>query len=143
MQVMPPIDESIPAKIRISEVEKHKETNRVNIENLNKVNKYSLEEYVLVPIKIITMARDFIKHKMQELKQEFSPRFVTVNWMLKRCSQRSYKRSWIIIHSGRNIWTLCRCKRTHDDLNFQNYFNCPILSFCNLDKKKECKESLL
>jgi hypothetical protein len=34
MQLMPPIDEATPAKIRIVEVEKHRETSRVNIEHL-------------------------------------------------------------------------------------------------------------
>jgi len=53
-------------------VEKHRETSKVNIEPLTKVNKESLEEYMLRLVKLITMARDFIKHTTQELKQEVS-----------------------------------------------------------------------
>jgi hypothetical protein len=72
MSLMPPIDEATPAKIRIDEVEKHRETRKVNIEILTKVNKDSLEEYLLRPVKLITMARDFIKLTTQERKEEVS-----------------------------------------------------------------------
>jgi hypothetical protein len=53
-------------------VEKHRETSKVNIELLTKINKDSLEEYLLRPVKLITMAREFIKSTTQELKQEVS-----------------------------------------------------------------------
>jgi hypothetical protein len=39
MQLMPPIDEATPSKVRIDEVEDHTEISRVNIENLTEVNK--------------------------------------------------------------------------------------------------------
>jgi hypothetical protein len=71
MQLMPPIDEATPTKIMIVEVEKHRENRRVNIEHLTEVNKEYLEEYLLRPVKLITMSRDFIKCTTQ-LKQEVS-----------------------------------------------------------------------
>jgi 23S rRNA pseudoU1915 N3-methylase RlmH len=72
MPLMPLIDEATPAKIRMVEVEKHKETTKVNIEQLTEVNKDSLEEYLLKPTKLITMAQDFIKCTTEELNQEVS-----------------------------------------------------------------------
>jgi hypothetical protein len=62
MQLMPPIDEATPAKIRIVEVEEHREISKLNIEHLTEVNKESLEEYLLKPVRLITMTHDFIKH---------------------------------------------------------------------------------
>jgi len=42
----------------------------VTIKQLTEINKDSLEEYLLKYAKLITMAQDFIKCIVQELKQE-------------------------------------------------------------------------
>jgi predicted DNA-binding protein YlxM (UPF0122 family) len=72
MQLMPPIDESTPAKFRIAEVEEHREISKMNIENLIEINKESLEEYMLKLVRLITMTQNFVKRTTQELKQEVS-----------------------------------------------------------------------
>jgi hypothetical protein len=61
MQVMPPIDEATPSKVRIDKVEKHMEIRRMNIEHLTELNKEYLEEHLLKPIRIITMTQDVSK----------------------------------------------------------------------------------
>jgi hypothetical protein len=53
-------------------VEEHREISRVNIENLTEVNKESLEEHLLKPVRLITMTQNFVKRTTQELKQEVS-----------------------------------------------------------------------
>jgi hypothetical protein len=55
MKEMPPIDEATPSKVRIFEVEEYREISQVNIENLTEVNKEVLEEYLLKPVRLITM----------------------------------------------------------------------------------------
>jgi hypothetical protein len=69
MQLIPSIDEATLAKVRVTKVEEHKEISRMNIEHLTDLNKESMEEHLLRPIRLITMTRDFIKRTTQELKQ--------------------------------------------------------------------------
>ena len=72
MQLMPPIDEETLAKIGITEVEEHKKIRKKNIENLTEINKESVEEHLLKPVRLITMNKNFFKRTSQELKKEVS-----------------------------------------------------------------------
>jgi hypothetical protein len=72
MHLMPPIDEETLAKIGITKVEEHMEIRKKNIENLTEINKESVEENLLKPVRLITMNKNFFKRTSQELKKEVS-----------------------------------------------------------------------
>jgi hypothetical protein len=61
MKFMPPINDVVPVKLRIVDVEEQREINQVIIEQLIEVNQGVLDEYLLKPIKLIKMTRDFFK----------------------------------------------------------------------------------
>jgi hypothetical protein len=61
MQIMPNIDDVDPCEMRIAEVEENRDVNQEVIEQLTEVGKVVLIDYLMKQMKLITLAKDFIK----------------------------------------------------------------------------------
>jgi len=69
---MPPIDDAPPIKLRITEVEEKREISQVAIDQLTEENQGIIDEYLLNPMKLITMTQNFIKRTTKELNMKVS-----------------------------------------------------------------------
>jgi hypothetical protein len=70
MEIMPNIDDAALGELRITEVEEKRESSLKVIEQLTEVNKEILNDYLMKPIKLITLAKNFIKKTEADLKLE-------------------------------------------------------------------------
>jgi hypothetical protein len=70
MEIMPNIDDASLRELRIEEVEEKREASQLFIEHLTKVNKEVLNDYLMKPIKLITLAKNFIKKTEKNLNLE-------------------------------------------------------------------------
>jgi hypothetical protein len=103
---MPPIDEATPTKVKIDEVEEHMEIRKVNIENLTKLNKESLEEHLLKLVRIITMTQNFVKHTTQELKQDVSTKVCDEELDIEKMQSESLKKIMENYSLWKEYWDL-------------------------------------
>jgi hypothetical protein len=61
MNIMLEIDDASPRELRIVEVEEHRESNQMSIEKLIEASREVLNEYMMKPVKLITLAKIFIQ----------------------------------------------------------------------------------
>jgi hypothetical protein len=70
MEVMLNLDEATPSELRIAEVETKRDSNQQAIDQITEINKEVLNEHLVKPTRLVTMAKDYIRNTEQSIKLE-------------------------------------------------------------------------
>jgi hypothetical protein len=73
---MDELNQAVPSKLRIIEVELSQDDNKQEISHLSEVNKDVLNSYLVKPVKLDTMIDAYLKRMDKYLEREISKEFM-------------------------------------------------------------------
>jgi len=70
IEIMACLEEASPSDLKLKDVAKHRDTRKYVIRQREKIDKDSLHKYLVNPIKMNTLARDYVMTIRQEIKRD-------------------------------------------------------------------------